>query len=102
MALTITKDHYGVSGDIRRHIATIDFDSSYPSGGEALTPADLALREIKTLIVESKDGYQFEYDYANEKVKAFEAGADGGALDEVADSTDLSSVTGVHVVALGR
>ena len=45
-------------------------------------------------------GYVAQYDYSNEKVEVYEAGADGAALDEVADTTNLSAVY-IRVVAYG-
>ena len=49
-------------------------------------------------------GYVFEYDYTNSKIKAYwcdyDAAADG-AMTEVTDTTDLSGVTGVRLLAMG-
>jgi hypothetical protein len=75
---------------------TLAFDNSYPTGGEAVsfgfTP--------DVVVVAPMDGYVFAWDSANGKVLAYEAGADGAALDEVANETDLSAVT-THYIALG-
>ena len=53
---------------------------------------------------EIKSGYVFEYDYANKLALAYwadyDAGADG-ALIQVANTTDLSGVTGVRFIAWG-
>ena len=45
-------------------------------------------------------GYVAQYDYSNEKIEIYEAGADAAALDEVANTTDLSAVY-VRVLAYG-
>lgn len=86
---------------------TIAFDSSYATGGESLdfTSAGLDMfRTVLGVLVETKSGYLFEYDYTNKKVKAYrfdyDAVADGAAI-EVANTTDLSAVTGVRVFAWG-
>lgn len=81
---------------------TIAFDSSYPTGGEALSIADLDLgAEPVLVLIPPKSGYIFEYDYTNHKVLVYveEAVAAGGPLLEVANTTDLSAITGVRVVA---
>jgi len=49
---------------------------------------------------ESTLGYVAQYDYTNEKIEVYEAGADGAALDEVANTTNLSSLY-VRVLAYG-
>ena len=46
-------------------------------------------------------GYVPQYDYTNSKLAVYEAGADAAALDEVADTTNLSSFY-ARIVAYGR
>jgi len=99
MSLSITRqDLFGTS---RIVIAVFTFDSSYPTGGEACDPGlgtvNIALSDP------SVSGYVFQYDYTNKKLKAFyadyDAGADG-ALIEVANGVDLSSVS-VRLIFIG-
>jgi len=53
------------------------------------------------MLTSSEDnGYVAEYDYSGEKLVLYEAGADGAALDEVADTTDVSSVY-VRILTFG-
>jgi len=76
----------------RVYIGTVLFDSSYPTGGEAVefgfTP--------EFVIAEPTAGYVFTWDYTNEKLLAYrydyDAVADGVAI-QVADTTNLSAVT---------
>ena len=81
-------------------------DGEYPADGTP-TFEDLVqakLKETVTLIaVIAGDcvGYVPVYDRTNDKLKVYEAGADGGPLDEVTASTDLGGVT-FNVVALCR
>jgi len=79
----------------------ITFDASYPTGGEAL---DLTayVNNIETAMVETSGGFVFGYDRTNKKLKAFEAGADGDALDEVDNATNLSTVVTFITVTGGR
>ncbi len=104
MALTITRtgDWLGNAGNETTATVTIAFDSSYDSGGESLTPANLGLGVITHVTIEPKGGYVFEYDYTNKKVIVYveEAVAAGGPLVEA--SGDLATLTGVKVRAIGR
>jgi hypothetical protein len=83
--------------------AQITFDSSYPTGGEALVASDLGLDEILAVFAEGGP-YVVKYDKANGKLMAYwadyDAGADG-ALIQVANTTDLSAAV-VWVLVLGR
>ncbi len=51
-------------------VGTIDFDASYPTGGESL---DLStdIPGLLAVFIETKGGYVFEYDYTNKKVIAY-------------------------------
>ena len=83
---------------------TIAFDNSYPTGGEATTAISAKFATLQGVIFESKSGYVFEYDYTNNKVKAMwgdNNNAADGPLVEVANTTDLSAVTGVRFFAWG-
>ena len=71
MSLGITIKGHNIVGNIRQTIATINFDSSYPTGGESLTARNLALGTVDNLQVFPKNGYMFEYDYTNSKLKAY-------------------------------
>ena len=132
MALTITIDREERMGKRYYRSGTIAFDSSYPTGGESLTPSDLGLRTIDILLAAPAGGLMFEYDNANQKLKAIYPTGGGGtnpttladpivstgaasatAVDattptirpgrskEVADTANLSTITGVRFVALG-
>lgn len=79
MALTVTRsgDWQSVYGHWRKSHVTVAFDSSYPTGGESLTPADFGLRVIDMILIEPKNGFEFEYDYTNSLVKVFKAQSQG-------------------------
>ena len=69
MALSISK--INISGLQNRRIAMfrLAFDSSYPVGGESLTPGNVRMREVELALIEAKDGYMFDYDRDNDKIK---------------------------------
>jgi len=91
MALTVTRsgDYQNVMGNLRKTYVTVAFDSFYPVGGESLTPADFGLRVIDMILVEPKNGYQFEYDYTNSLIKVFSA--QGGGFIYV-DTSNIANV----------
>jgi hypothetical protein len=104
MALTVavTKKWQNSDASAYECVGTIAFDSSYPTGGEAL---DIGSASEVILHVQAgpKSGYVFEFDYANQKLLAYYAdnnNASDGALIQVPDTTDLSAVTGVRFRAL--
>lgn len=88
----------------RMHVVTIALDSSYPTGGEALTAAQVGLTRIDHAILGTEDGFVFRWDQANSKIMAYYADYDAvadGALIEVPDTTDISSVTALLGIFFG-
>lgn len=75
---------------------------TYTTAGEAVAAADFGLSRLDYLVLSgtSEEGYCFGYDPSAGKVLAFEAGADGAALDEVGTDTDLSGSV-VACIAIG-
>lgn len=138
LTVSINRDGYQVHGSQVMVRGTLDFDSSYPTGGESLTAANLGLRVLDHIVIHPHSGLVFAYDYTNAKVLAYNQGittgstaaADStsgalvedlagaetavramgtavdttysfGALKEVADTANLSGVTGVRFQAWG-
>lgn len=102
MAITVgTPDFWRLpqARGVKLCVVELTFDSSYPTGGEALTPAMVNGFEgdIDWLIcIGDSGGYVFDWDNTNGKIKAYWADYDAvadGALVEVADTTDLSGVS---------
>ena len=69
--------------------ADITFDSSYATGGEAITAAALGYTELVGLapVASTHEEYAYMYDSANGKIAVYAAGA------EATGSADLSGVT---------
>lgn len=61
----IGNSHAVVSG-------TVDFDSSYPTGGEDANPISKYFETCFRIILENYGRYNFRYDKANDKIKVFE------------------------------
>ena len=58
MSLGITIKGHNIVGNIRQTIATINFDSSYPTGGEPLSARNLALG-LKSIGIQSIEAPDF-------------------------------------------
>lgn len=94
-----------VFGDLRAQFIDVTPDNSWLAAGEALTPEDFGLTEVLFAVAEPKGGYVFRYDRANEKLLAYRADYDAvadGPLVAVPDTTDISGVGAVRVMAIGR
>lgn len=97
MALTNTFINRVKFGNKRVHTLDIDFDSSYPTGGESLTASDLGLHKVELLLASPKTGFSFEYDYTNSKLKAMCPGVVTGAAG--AGTLDDFPMSGVGATA---
>ncbi len=104
MALTLAKitptGSDFVAGNKRVKYVTVTFDSSYATGGESLTPADVGLKVITHVtpdlasVAAHTTGVLVGYDYTNKKLFAMTntaSGNSGVALSEVASTTNLST-----------
>lgn len=92
MALTVSNLDFSVAGDKRRTIGQITFDSSYPTGGEALTPQQIGLGTILWMDVENPVSAtpttrMSTFDHTNGRFLVFTS-SDG---NEVANGTNLSA-----------
>lgn len=131
MALVPTIKKYEVWGSHKANVVWIAFDSSYPTGGEAYTLAQLGLSTYCLMLIatgKGAGGYRFEHDQANKKIivkapvsvagGAAAAGTDAlsikanvvgkeaatamhSAAQEVPNTADLSALTAVEFVAIG-
>ena len=93
-----------VPGNRKFVTATVTFDSSYATGGEAIQLVSLGLNRLDFLWVDTTDGYIPAWDGSKTapKIKLFwvDTTTDGAALAEVASTTDVSAVV-VRVFAFG-
>ncbi len=94
-----------VFGDLRVQFLDVTPDSSWLAAGEAVTVEDFGLTEVLFATVEQKGGYVWRYDRTNEKLLAYYGDYDpaaAGALVAVPDTTDISGVGAVRIMAIGR
>lgn len=98
MALTFTEAKSEVVGSSRSWRGTVTFDSSYPTGGEAIAIADFGFNvEIDTVLAAADTGAEVvAWDSANSKILVYTA--DG---TEATNASNQSAVT-CTVVAFGK
>jgi hypothetical protein len=89
MALTITGVSYDSPGSMIRTSGLIAFDSSYPTGGESLTAANMGLNTLESVTIHPKNGFTFAYDYTNFKVLVYYS---AGIAIQV-DTTKIGNIT---------
>ena len=101
MAVSVSIEDRDVWGSHQVRWATVTFDSSYPTGGEAVAASDFQLAELKNLIVEnpSIDDEAITSAYYVESTGKIIVVAAAGTQEGAA--TDLSSTT-LKVVAIGK
>lgn len=75
MALSITRIAWNTRGKLRESIVDITFDSSYPTGGEAISPSSVGLGTIYGMQQiggnAAAGAYLFHWDRTNKKIMAF-------------------------------
>ena len=74
---------------------------TYASNGVSMDLSKQIPTKVHYVGVDGNGGYVGQYDYTNKKLIVYEAGEDGAALDEVTDSTNLSSIN-MRFVAIGK
>lgn len=106
MALTVRVRNKEKFGGFYLHRVVVDWDSSYPTGGEPLTSADLDFADHSSDLImwpTQKGGLVAEWDGANAKLKAYWNGdATPALLPEVTNTTNLSAIVGMELFFLGR
>ena len=106
MAATVTVTNRKVDGNEVEVRGTIAFDSSYPTGGEAITLGALGLSTLKALYPFPFAGFVSAWDGSKTAPKVLlywvDTSTDGAALAQVTDETDVASaVTAVPFIAYG-
>lgn len=93
-----------VQGSRKETVGVITFDSSYATGGEAVTLAQLGLSRLDYLIVTAVNGNIPAWDgsTSSPKIKLFwvDTTTDGAPMAEVVSTTDVSSTT-ARFLAIG-
>lgn len=109
MALTFTD--VIADGDMDQglafRVATVVLDNSYPTGGEVIAETDLqlAVGSLKYVAVHQvapadTNALVFSFDYTNKKIMAFRTDQVDDFLEQVPNTTDLSTVT-LRIFAIG-
>lgn len=90
-------DGPGGNDPLFANLVEFDGDTSYPTGGTADFEASMQAvigsgRELVAVVGQDCGGYVPVYDKANDKLKVYEAAADGNPLDEVGNAVNLAAV----------
>ncbi len=107
MALTLTETTQGVMGSIRFWLGTIAFDSSYPTGGEALAASDVPgmSTSVQGVLVDSGSAgvatKRIVWDPSAAKFVIFVEDGTSGIEAEAANTSDQSGVVDVQVMVFG-
>lgn len=109
MAATVVVNSKWVAGDRKEVQATVTFDASYPTGGLAVTLAQLGFRNRVTGIIAggARDGSGNRYDIdwngsaTAPKLIASRTNAINGPQQEVPNATNLSTFS-VGIIAVGK
>lgn len=82
--------------------ATVGFDSSYPTGGEAIAGSDVGLRSIIAGFAAGADDAKYHgfWDQTNLKLKLYVEDGTSGIEAEAANESDQSAVN-VPVIFVG-
>lgn len=99
MALTVSRLYDSGLNNRTVVMCELAFDSSYPTGGESFTPASVGLGEFDFVALQSKGGYQLEYDAANQKIKAYQPVQPITAESILITDADGAAAAGVVVYA---
>ena len=93
MAISSSMRNFSVAGNRAHVIADITFGSSYPEGGEPINTDQLfGVHTAEMALIEPSQGYSFQYDYDNDKIKVF-APAPPIVYDEVKVMDDDYQIT---------
>lgn len=86
MAITLAVRSSGLwgtgTGNQQYFFGTATFDSSYATGGESISAANLDMATIHHLVAEAEDGYNYRYDYTNSKLLVYGSTAHPGIIND--------------------
>lgn len=104
LSVSITEGPFAIGGGLVQTVGTITFDSSYPTGGEAISANSFRQGAIINLqLGASENGYVYCYKPSTGKILArwVDTTIDGAPLAEVTAGTNLSAEV-VPFISIGR
>lgn len=101
MALTFSQKHNTVVGNKRMTVTAVTFDSSYPTGGEAVTAADFGLVVLDIVLVQPPSGFFVEFDSANSKLVVRHSTAGHTHTENTAGTYTQNATTAANTSAAG-
>lgn len=67
--VTIASSRKNTLGAWKFGVADVTMDSSYPTGGESVLPADFGITTVYMVFIDNASGYVAEYDYTSKLLK---------------------------------
>src|SRR5690242_12868530 len=99
MAATVVLADRGPTNNLAWRTINVQLDTSYPTGGYAISNAQLGFTNVRVVFVTSHSG-GYVYEWSAGHLKAYRQSAATGALTEVPNATSLSGTT-VQLFVLG-
>ena len=98
---TVSRTVFGNKRVLMGYVTLGDGSSTFPSGGLALTPANLGMQGVDVVLFMPK-GVQYFYDYTNQKIDGYVCGIAGAAQVQVAaNGAVIASGEKVYFIAIG-
>lgn len=109
MAVTVSDVKVVIDAQVRVRFATVTLDSSYASGGEALTASDFGLYDILAVFPAGGANTAVWYDSANKKLLTYKTNTSTNTNTTITDigllavptGTDLSGIV-IQVLVIGN
>jgi hypothetical protein len=98
MAATVVSSVVANPTGLRMAVGSVTLDSSYPTGGYALTPANFGLPAL-TFVIATAPGFVCRWSKSTQKLLLYATAAAATGITEVTAATNLSTVV-VDVLAL--
>ena len=97
MAITVTRDYphaKKLGKGVSMLCGVFAVAENYTTNGLAATPISRYFKDVKRILFDNKDGYNFEFDNSENKILIYLGGF------EIADTTTLA-ISGISFIAIG-
>lgn len=104
MAVTASLKKRMQAGELQIRVVDLTLDNSYPTGGWAVTPQQLGLGlngVVWFVMLPEINGFTFEWDYVNNKLKAFWGGGAGAANAQYTNAGAALNAVVIRILAFG-
>lgn len=92
------------AGELQIRVVDLTLDNNYPVGGWPVTPQQLGLGtngQVWYMVLPELNGYSFEWDYINNKLKALQGGGAAAPNAVLAGASAVLNAAVLRCVAFG-